>query len=247
MDRYRAYLLPGVAAVLVLAYYAWRWGAGADATEPTKTPAAAKGPAEAKASGAAGASASGEPTPRAPEPTAKAPAPAPAPTDAAAKARDRARRDALREQIDAAQRARTHRKADEPSDPEAVGELPKEYIRERVREDLIPLALECYSSALEDDEELAGKLVFQFRIVGEPDVGGIVEDAQLGPESDIAHPELVECMRESVMSMSFDPPQNGGAMDVTYPFEFSPGPPPGQPDPDAAPGPTAPGPTAPKE
>ena len=106
-----------------------------------------------------------------------------------------------------------------------MGELPKEYLRRRVREDLIPLAQECYDSALEDDESLAGKLVFQFRIVGEPDVGGIVEDAQLAPESDIQHAELVECMSESLMSMSFDPPENGGVMDVTYPFEFSPGPP----------------------
>jgi hypothetical protein len=116
-----------------------------------------------------------------------------------------------------------------------VGELPKEYLRRRVREDLIPLAQECYDSELEDDEALAGKLVFQFRIVGEPDVGGIVEDAQLAPESDIQHAELVECMSESLMSMSFDPPENGGVMEVTYPFEFSPGPPA-----DAPAGPAAP-------
>ena len=102
---------------------------------------------------------------------------------------------------------------------------------------LIPLAQECYDSALEDDESLAGKLVFQFRIVGEPDVGGIVEDAQLAPDSGITHAELVECMRESLMSMSFDPPENGGAIDVTYPFEFSPGDPgePGAPGEPAAP------------
>lgn len=229
MDRYKAYLLPGAAAVLVLSYYAWRWTSGADVTEPAATPAAPKAAADSKAAASSKADAGGEPTPRAPEPTAAAPSPTPGPAGDTSKARDRARRDALRQQIEAAQRARTQRKADEPSDPEAVGELPKEYIRERVREDLIPLALECYTSALEDDEELAGKLVYQFRIVGEPDVGGIVEDAKLAPESDIAHPELVECMRESLMSMSFDPPQNGGAMDVTYPFEFSPEPPPGEP------------------
>ena len=230
MDRVKAYVLPGAAALLVLSYYAWRWATGVDATEPAAPPAESK--AAASQAAASKASASAEP-PAAP--TAKAPAPTPAPDDAATRARDRARRDALRQQIEAAQRARTARKADEPIDPDAVGELPKEYIRERVREDLIPLALECYTSALEDDEELAGKLVFQFRIVGEPDVGGIVDDAQIAPESDIQHAELQECMRESLMSMSFDPPENGGAMDVTYPFEFSPeGPPPSEPSPPGA-------------
>lgn len=64
MERYRAYLLPGVAAVLVVSYYAWRWAAGADATEPAKTPAAAKEPSDAKAAG--GASAGGPAAPAKP-------------------------------------------------------------------------------------------------------------------------------------------------------------------------------------
>jgi len=225
MDRYRAYLLPGVAALIVLAYFGWRWTTNSGAVEPTSTPAAPKG-AEPKAVGEPSrSSGAAEPAKPAPEPSVALPAPAPTPSagpaGAAPRPRDRARRDALREQIAAAQRARTRRGADEPSEPEAVGELPKEYLRARVREDLIPLAQECYDNALADDETLAGKLVFQFRIVGEPDVGGVVEDAQLAPESDIQHAELVECMRESLMSMSFDPPENGGVMDVTYPFEFA--------------------------
>ena len=31
---------------------------------------------------------------------------------------------------------------------------------------------------------------------------------------------MVECLRESMMSMSFDPPEGGGAVEVTYPFVF---------------------------
>lgn len=56
MDRYRAYLLPGAAAVLVLSYYAWRWASGVDVTEPAATPAAPKAAAESKTD------AGGEPT-----------------------------------------------------------------------------------------------------------------------------------------------------------------------------------------
>lgn len=39
MDRYKAYLLPGVAALLVLSYYVWRW-TSADDPEPAATPTA---------------------------------------------------------------------------------------------------------------------------------------------------------------------------------------------------------------
>jgi hypothetical protein len=175
-------------------------------------------------------------------------APAPAPTEVAGaerraartRVRDRAQRDALRERIAAAQRTRLGRD-EEPSEPEALGQLSKEYLRQRVREDLIPLAQECYESALEDDEALAGRLTFSFRIVGEPDVGGIVEQAEPTVDSEIQHLELIECMRESMMSMSFDPPENGGTVEVTYPFEFSPeGPPPEGPPPEGAPPPEGP-------
>lgn len=48
MDRYKAYLLPGAAAVLVLAYYAWRWASGVDMTEPAKAPAAPEAAADSK-------------------------------------------------------------------------------------------------------------------------------------------------------------------------------------------------------
>ena len=34
MDRYKAYLLPGVAALVVLTYYVWRWTSSRDAVEP---------------------------------------------------------------------------------------------------------------------------------------------------------------------------------------------------------------------
>lgn len=69
MDRYKAYLLPGAAAVLVLSYYAWRWASGVDVTEPARAPASPKAAADSKAD------AGGEPTPRAPDPVAPGEAP----------------------------------------------------------------------------------------------------------------------------------------------------------------------------
>lgn len=44
MDRYRSFLLPGVAALVVLAYYAWRWSSGVAPVEPAPAPAPATSP-----------------------------------------------------------------------------------------------------------------------------------------------------------------------------------------------------------
>jgi len=65
-------------------------------------------------------------------------------------------------------------------------------------------------------------MVMSFDIVGEPDVGGIVDDVVLDPTTEIEHADMIECMRESMMSMTFDPPQDGGTLRVTYPFVFEP-------------------------
>lgn len=50
MERYRAFLLPGIAALLLLAYYGWRWASpeaesAPPAPAPTATDAKAKPPA----------------------------------------------------------------------------------------------------------------------------------------------------------------------------------------------------------
>jgi hypothetical protein len=103
-----------------------------------------------------------------------------------------------------------------------VGTLDKDYIKARIAEDLVPIAKECYESALEDDPKLAGKIVMQFGIAGDDEVGGVVDEASVDPSSTLTHPALGECMRESMMSLSFPAPEGGGRVAVTYPFEFSP-------------------------
>jgi hypothetical protein len=97
-----------------------------------------------------------------------------------------------------------------------------EYIRKRVREDLFPLALDCYGEALKRDPKLAGKLVVYFRVIGDKKVGGVVDDTRLEEGTTIADPEMQTCVRESMMSVSFDAPPEGGGLTVVYPIEFSP-------------------------
>lgn len=143
----------------------------------------------------------------------------------------REREDVQRRLADALAKRRTSRAADsapkedaEAERPaEAFGSLDKDYIREVVTEDLLPIAVECYDSALQDDPELGGDLMLQFSIVGDASVGGIVEEVSLAEGSTLQHPGLAECMTESTASLLFDPPEDGGKVVVTYPFKFAPG------------------------
>jgi hypothetical protein len=96
------------------------------------------------------------------------------------------------------------------------------YIQARVREDLFPLALDCYSDALKRSPKLAGKLVVYFRVIGDHKVGGVVDEAKLVDGTTIDDREMQTCVRESMMSVSFDAPPHDGELTVVYPIEFAP-------------------------
>ncbi|KIG12228.1 hypothetical protein DB30_01774 [Enhygromyxa salina] len=143
--------------------------------------------------------------------------------------RDRMARDLERERIWSSLR-RKHQL--EPAAPgaaaptsSAAAQLPvldPQYIKTAIAEQLVPVAIECYQSALEDEPELAGKLITNFTIIGAEDIGGIVEDAAISEDSTLDSAFVRECMRESLMAVSFEPPPDGGRVEVTYPFEFEP-------------------------
>ena len=100
------------------------------------------------------------------------------------------------------------------------------YIQRRVREDLFPLAKDCYAKQLEKNPKLAGRFVMHFRIVGDRRIGGVVDTATMDPTSTLSDPEFSRCMTESMMSVTFDAPPSApgkpGEVTVTYPIEFSP-------------------------
>ena len=167
--------------------------------------------------GSRGQQAAGEPVPAA----------SAVPVEGRSTRRDRAVRDEMREKIyrsfGRAPRAQpTNAKPSPPAVGSDAGTLDRVYIQKRIREDFVPLAKECYEAALERDAKLGGKLVFSFVIAGDEDVGGIVESAELDPSSTLVEKELVYCLRESLLSVSFEPPKQGGVVTVTYPFVFSP-------------------------
>jgi hypothetical protein len=100
--------------------------------------------------------------------------------------------------------------------------LSKEYLQTRMREDFFPLARACYVSALAKAPTLRGQIVVDFMIVGDAKVGGIVDQAKINDRSTITDAEFTGCIRESMLSMVFAPPDDNGWITVTYPFKFSP-------------------------
>ncbi len=143
-------------------------------------------------------------------------------------------------QISAAQREDVRRRIHDALASEKAGEVPsrdedavaddepppgtldKEYIQSVIQEDLLPIATECYQSALDDDPELGGRMMLEFSIVGDASVGGLVDEVSIDEEaSTFKHPSLGECMTESTASLLFDPPEQGGRMVVRYPFVFT--------------------------
>ena len=102
----------------------------------------------------------------------------------------------------------------------AEGDLDKEYIRDAVQ-GLIPLLGECYQEGLERNPALRGRVVVDFTIEGEPEVGGIVGESSIGKTS-MDDPAVLECIQETMYALEIDPPAAGGLVHVSYPFELAP-------------------------
>jgi hypothetical protein len=108
---------------------------------------------------------------------------------------------------------------------EKPGSLDKDYIRERIRE-VVPLVKECYHQALKRGPTDAGSndgvLKVSFSIIGDPELGGVIEDSQVTEDSSLAaNASLAECVQESMYALQLKAPKGGGRVKVTYPFRFS--------------------------
>jgi RNA polymerase sigma factor (sigma-70 family) len=187
--------------------------------------------------------------PRGAAPAASAPSPAPAPAakpGAPPASPTKVRRFADPERRDAAVaaiRAGQQRRAAAAATPTPSGEaaaagggappalaeppdLDKEYVRSAVQ-GLVPLLSECYEQGLERSPTLAGRVMVHFTIEGEPDVGGLVASSTIDPaKTTLADPEVQQCIQETMYALEIDPPNVGFQVEVHYPFEFNPVPPP---------------------
>jgi len=195
--------------------------------------------------GASGAEADDPAAPAGPAPQFAAakrpPTGAPPPSASAGPVLDRAKADEMRAALHAlfadagaAAQGGAPRDASAPPAARGPGTMPTKlddagetvvdpsYIRERIREDLLPLARECYVHALEKRPRLGGKLAVYFKVIGDEKVGGVVDDVKMMNETTLDDPEVLTCVKESMMAVSFKAPPGGGELTVVYPITFSP-------------------------
>jgi hypothetical protein len=106
-------------------------------------------------------------------------------------------------------------KADAP-----LGTLSKEHIQNAMQA-ARPRVKACFDKALPKDPDLAGKVVIQFEIEAEDDLGKIARGEVAESETD--SPFFDACVLKSIRGLEFDAPQGGGKVVVRYPFLFDPG------------------------
>lgn len=201
------------------------------AAMPAATPAALKGvpimktllSASAVVAGLAGGALLMSPSAR-PKPPAAACAPAvphaaavSRPVPAPAQKLDAMQRQLLLQRIVTAQRRPGGSATATPAPP-----LDAAYIRAQIQT-LLPLLKECYENTHRSHGGARGKLVVDFTIVGEPDLGALVSESAINDAgSTLTDADLRECVRETMYAARFPAPTSGGEVHVSYPFAFSP-------------------------
>jgi len=101
------------------------------------------------------------------------------------------------------------------------------YLLKVMNEELMPLADECYTLARHDNPELAGLLVLDIDIIGDEEIGGLIEAVRPGEANELVDPILLECMRESLFATTLPQPEESGRDAISLSMPLSPGDAPG--------------------
>ena len=124
-------------------------------------------------------------------------------------------------QQEAATSTTQHRNDEEnEGDRPKIWGIDKDGIQGAVRS-AIPEIRECYEAWLNLNPSLQGKLTVSFKIESseDNDASATVVDAKV-KEGGVGNQFLDGCVVASLGSLQFDPPADGGTMNVTYPFTF---------------------------
>jgi hypothetical protein len=146
-----------------------------------------------------------------------------------AQLRARARSDAMRERIrerlatrpsGGDGRAPGGGASDEPEPADGTGGLTNrmgprsEALAAAVNRELLPLAQECIDAAIEREPALRGTLAIEIDAVGDGEVGAVVDRVEFPADNGVQQAELLECMRESSLSIALPPPPAGGRVEL---------------------------------
>lgn len=104
------------------------------------------------------------------------------------------------------------------------GTVDPDYLRERIREDFLPMARACYEQFETRHPGVGGRSVAEFMIVGDERVGAVVDDVRIeSGDGGLSEAAFETCMRESMYTVAFRPPPGRGSLRVRYPFRFAAG------------------------
>lgn len=119
------------------------------------------------------------------------------------------------EEASAGKRAKRGGGAAAEEEPAAVGTMVDRsgnhgYLMKVMNEELIPLVDECYELARAGKPELAGMMVLDVQILGDEDLGGVVDSVAPANINEVDDPTMNECVRESLLSITLPAPPSGG-------------------------------------
>lgn len=138
---------------------------------------------------------------------------------------ERADRDALRERISEALARRAGSGAGRPVVPTGstaeVAQLDPVWVRERIVEDVAPAAERCYLARLAKDPSLHARVDIVLTFLGHEGIGTVVDEADIVAAS-LEDSDLVECMRQSILTLVMEPPRSGGKRTVSHSLVFAP-------------------------
>lgn len=84
------------------------------------------------------------------------------------------------------------------------------YLMKVMNEELMPLVDECHALARASKPELAGTLVLDVQILGDEEIGGVVDSVTPANINEVDDPTMNECVRESLLSITLPAPPTGG-------------------------------------
>ncbi|WP_434416617.1 hypothetical protein [Nannocystis pusilla] len=120
-------------------------------------------------------------------------------------------------------KARAQPTDDAPTDDTIVDRTGNHgYLSRALSRDLMPLVDECHALVREEHPGLAGMLVLDLEILGDEDIGAVVNTLEPGKGNEIAEPALLECVRESLLATTLPPPEQGGRDAISLSMRFDP-------------------------
>ena len=96
------------------------------------------------------------------------------------------------------------------------------YLARVLSEELLPLVAECEQLARARQPGLAGLLNLNVEILGDEELGGVIDSLETAADNEVVDPGLIECVRESLLATVLPAPDQGGRDSVMLSLRIGP-------------------------